>query len=411
MTKTLELEYGKPIVEDFNIRTAMEEATRCLLCHDAPCSKACPAGTEPEKFIRSLRFNNIKGAAETIRTNNILGGSCSLICPHGKLCEEACSRTGIDKPIQIGAIQSFIIEQEKALGMKVLKAPEDKKDGKVACIGSGPASLACAASLALAGYNVTIFEAEEKAGGVLTYGINPSRLSQEVVDHDIDMVRNLGVEFVMNKRIDGQKGIEELKEEFDAIHVGVGLSKAKELEDYKAEGVLNALDFLKTARDNNGKVDVGDHVIIIGGGDVAMDCALTAKQIGVKNLSIVYRRTIEEAPASEKELEVVQKMGIPIITQFAIEEIKEENGKLTGVNFKSRDGHSKLELKADNLIFAIGQEATEDYKEFKISEGVFASGDLTNGGETVVKAVSEGKVVATEIIRYLSKKEEKEYAY
>ena len=248
MTKTIDLEYGKPIEEKLNIRTAMEEASRCLLCHDAPCSSACPAGTDPGKFIRSLRFRNIKGGAEVIRENNILGGSCSLICPHGKLCEEACSRTGIDKPIKIGAIQAFLIEQEKALGMKVLKVPNEKKDGKIACIGSGPASLACAAKLALEGYSVTIFEAEEKPGGVLTYGINPSRLSQDTVDHDINMVKDLGVEFVMNKRIDGEKGIEELKEEFDAVHVGVGHGKSKEIAGFNADGVVNALDFLKDAR-------------------------------------------------------------------------------------------------------------------------------------------------------------------
>lgn len=411
MTKTIDLEYGKPIEEKLNIRTAMEEASRCLLCHDAPCSTACPAGTDPGRFIRSLRFRNIKGGAEIIRENNILGGSCSLICPHGKLCEEACSRTGIDQPIRIGSIQAFLIEQEKAFGMEVLKAPEERKEGKVACIGSGPASLACAASLALEGYDVTIFEAEEKAGGVLTYGINPSRLSQEVVDHDINMVKNLGVEFLMNKRIAGKEGIEELKEEFDAIHVGVGLGKSREIDGYEAQGVVNALSFLKSARENKGDINIGDNIIIVGGGDVAMDCALTAKQLGAENVSIVYRRTIEEAPASEKELELVQRMGIPIITQFAPEEIKEENGQLVGVGFKSRDGYSSLNLKADKLIFAIGQEATLDYEDFKVSEGVFASGDLMNGGQTVVQAVAEGKEIALEIAEYLSKKEVKEYGY
>ncbi|MBV1819179.1 FAD-dependent oxidoreductase [Anaerosalibacter bizertensis] len=407
MTKTMDLEYGKPIGKKFNIRTAMEEASRCLLCHDAPCSNACPAGTDPGKFIRSLRFRNIKGAAETIRENNILGGSCSLICPHSKLCEEACSRTGIDKPIKIGALQAFLIEQEKTLGMKILKAPKEKKDGKIACIGSGPASLACAAKLALEGYNVTIFEAEEKPGGVLTYGINPSRLPQEVVEHDIEIVKELGVEFVMNKRIDGKEGIKELKRQFDAIHVGVGLGKSKVIGNKNINGVVNALDFLKDVKENDGKIDVEDHVIIIGGGDVAMDCAITAKQVGAKDVCIVYRRTIEEAPANIEELRLVQRMGIPIITQFAPEKINEENNRLIGVRFKSKDGYSELNLKADKLIFAIGQEPAQDYKDFKVSDGVFASGDLINGGETVVQAVAEGKEVALEIIEYLSKKEVK----
>lgn len=340
-----------------------------------------------------------------------MGGSCSLVCPHDKLCEEACSRTGIDKPIKIGELQAFAIEQEKLLGMEVLKTPKEKKKEKIACVGSGPASLACAAKLALDGYRVTIFEAEEKPGGVLTYGINPSRLSQALVDHDIKTVRNLGVKFVMNKRIDGKDGVEDLRNKFDAIHIGVGLGKSKVIEskgiDRSLGGVTNALDFLKDVRKKDGKIDIGNDVIVIGGGDVAMDCALTAKQIGAENVSIVYRRTIEEAPANVEGLEPVQKMGIPIITRFAPEETVEKNNKLIGVNFKSRDGYSSLNIKVDKLIFAIGQEPSIDYKDFKFSDGIFASGDLINNGETVVQAVADGKKAALDIISYLSKKEAK----
>lgn len=410
MTRTIDLEYGKSMKRKLNIRTAMEEASRCLLCHDAPCSRDCPAETDPGSFIRSIRFRNIKGAAETIRKNNILGGCCSLICPREKLCEEACSRTGIDKPIRIGELQEFAIEQEKIFGMEVLKAPKEKKKVKIACVGAGPASLACAAKLSLEGYDVTIFEAEEKPGGVLTYGINPSRLPQKIVDYDIEKVKALGVKFVMNERIDGKEDIKKLKDDFDVIHIGVGLGKSKEIENKNInkdiDGVINALDFLKTARENNGKIDIGEDVIVVGGGDVAMDCAMTAKQIGT-NTSIVYRRTIEEAPASYEELEIVQKMGIPIITNFSPDKTVEENGRLVGVSFRSRDGHSTMNFKVDKLILAIGQEASLGYRDLKLSDGFFASGDLINGGETVVKAVADGKKAALDIIDYLNKKEAK----
>jgi dihydropyrimidine dehydrogenase (NAD+) subunit PreT len=158
----------------YNLRTAREEALRCLLCEDAPCSKGCPAGTDPGSFIKSIRFNNVKGAAETIRSNNVLGGTCARVCPYDRLCEEYCSRCGIDKPIQIGRLQRFAVEQEKSFKMKVLEAPQKKKAGKVACIGAGPASLACAAKLATNGYKVTIYDEQEKAGGVLSYGITPA---------------------------------------------------------------------------------------------------------------------------------------------------------------------------------------------------------------------------------------------
>ena len=147
MSKVVKANYTAEAVAGFTHRTAMEEAARCLLCHDAPCSKGCPAGTDPAKFIRSIRFRNDRGAAETIRENNILGGTCARVCPYDRLCEEACSRCGIDKPIEIGKLQRYAIEQEEAYGMKTLSAPE-KKVGNVACVGAGPASLAVAAELA-----------------------------------------------------------------------------------------------------------------------------------------------------------------------------------------------------------------------------------------------------------------------
>ena len=142
MSKVVKSTYLAEAVAGFTPRTAMEEAARCLLCHDAPCSQACPAGTDPAKFIRSIRFRNVKGAAETIRENNPMGGTCAYVCPYDRLCEGACSRCGIDRPIQIGKLQRYAIEQEKALGMKTLVAPAEKKAAKVACIGAGPASLA-----------------------------------------------------------------------------------------------------------------------------------------------------------------------------------------------------------------------------------------------------------------------------
>ena len=138
MSKVAKGRYTAEAVAGFTHRTAMEEAARCLLCHDAPCSQGCPAGTDPARFIRSIRFRNVKGAAETIRENNVLGGSCARVCPYDRLCEEACSRCGIDRPIEIGKLQRYAIEQEKLFGMKTLTAPDKKLPGKVACIRSRP---------------------------------------------------------------------------------------------------------------------------------------------------------------------------------------------------------------------------------------------------------------------------------
>ncbi|WP_319633328.1 NAD(P)-dependent oxidoreductase [Sinanaerobacter chloroacetimidivorans] len=418
-------DYLDEAVHGYNIRTAMEEAARCVLCYDAPCSKGCPADTKPADFIRSIRFRNIKGAAATIREANALGGCTAKVCPYDRLCEEACSRTGIDRPIQIGRLQAFAVAMEKEMNLQVFEAPKADKE-KVACIGSGPASLSCAQRLAREGYKVTIFEEFEKPGGVLTYGIIPPRLPQDVVDFDIQKVKDLGVEFVMNTKVGRDITIEDLKKQgFKAFFIGTGLWKSKEI-DVKGKymkGVTYAVDFLKKARSSNGEMKVDGEVIVIGGGDVAMDCASTAKLLGADRVTIVYRRSIEEAPADIAELEYVQALGVSIFTKFKPVEILGENEKVTGLLAEGTDGFSQLTLKADHIIFAIGQEA-EDMKKiaevelndngtiacdsnkgFTNIEGIFAAGDIVNGGKTVVEAVAVGKSVAESIMNYLSKKE------
>jgi dihydropyrimidine dehydrogenase (NAD+) subunit PreT len=395
----------------------MEEAARCLLCHDAPCSQACPAGTDPAKFIRSIRFRNVKGAAETIRENNVMGGSCAYVCPYDRLCQEACSRCGIDKPIQIGLLQRYAIEQEKALGMKTLVAPAEKKAAKVACIGAGPASLACAAMLAQEGYEVTIYEAEAKAGGVLTYGITPSRLPQDVVDHDVKMVEDLGVKFVFNTKVGKDVKVEDLQKEFAAIFVGAGLWQAKlpEVPGTDKAGVITAVDFLKAARTSGGSYNPGKKVVVIGGGNVAMDCAVTAKLLGAET-ALVYRRSIEEAPAEMAEIQHIVDLGVSITTNFAPAEVVGAD-KVEAMKFTGRDGVSEATIACDTVVFAIGQ-AAEDMtavapvavndKGLIIVEGsktnvagIFAAGDVAHGGKTVVEAVAAGKIAAVEIMDYL----------
>ena len=417
MSKVVKSTYLAEAVAGFTPRTAMEEAARCLLCHDAPCSQACPAGTDPAKFIRSIRFRNVKGAAETIRENNVMGGTCAYVCPYDRLCEGACSRCGIDKPIQIGKLQRYAIEQEKALGMKTLSAPAEKKAAKVACIGAGPASLACAAMLAQEGYEVTIYEAEAKAGGVLTYGITPSRLPQEVVDHDVKQVEDLGVKFVFNTKVGKDIKVEDLQKEYAAIFVGAGLWQAKlpEVPGTDKAGVVTAVDFLKAARTSGGTYNPGKKVVVIGGGNVAMDCAVTAKLLGAET-ALVYRRTIEEAPAEMAELQHIVDLGVSITTNFAPAEVL-GGDKVEAMKFKGRDGVSEAAIACDTVVFAIGQ-AAEDMtavapvavndKGLIVVEGsktnvagIFAAGDVAHGGKTVVEAVAAGKIAAVEIMDYL----------
>lgn len=400
MSEVKKLSYGEQAALEYNVRLAMEEAGRCLLCEDAPCSQSCPAETNPAKFIRSIRFRNFKGAAETIRENNILGGSCAMVCPYNNLCESACSRTGIDKPIQIGKLQKFAVDCEKQFDMHILEAPEKENGKKVICIGAGPASLACATKLRREGYDVTIVEQFDKAGGILTYGITPSRLPQDVVDFDIKQVKDLGVKFVMNKKT-SKEDILKYANDYDAVFVGVGLwdSSLPNVEGVDAKGVVSALDFLKDARENKGNVDLGDEIIVIGGGDVALDCATTCKQLG-KNVSIVYRRTIEEAPCNKIELEYLYSLGVPVHTRFAPKRIISENGKVTFMEFDSMQTKSTMKMQADMVIFAVGQKLENGFDG--LAKGnVFVGGDASNKGASVVEAVKEGKEQALAIMNSL----------
>ena len=205
--------YLKEYEASYNPRTVMLEASRCLLCHDAPCSKSCPAGTDPAKFIRSVRFQNVKGAAETVRVNNILGAICARVCPTERYCQQGCSRSGIDKPIDIGGIQRYITDSEDAFKMNILeKKPANGK--KVAVIGSGPAGLSTAGYLALEGFEVVVYEQDAKAGGYLRYGIPEYRLPTSVVDKEIKRIANLGVEFRLGQRVEN---LDALKKEYDAV--------------------------------------------------------------------------------------------------------------------------------------------------------------------------------------------------
>lgn len=416
MSKVVKAKYTAEAVAGFTHRTAMEEAARCLLCHDAPCSQGCPAGTDPAKFIRSIRFRNVKGAAETIRENNVLGGTCARVCPYDRLCEEACSRCGIDKPIQIGLLQRYAIEQEKLFKMKTLKAPAKKKAAKAACIGAGPASLAAAAELAKAGYKVTIFEREEKAGGVLTYGIVPSRLPQAVVDHDIAQVKGLGIKFEFGKAVKAAD-----LDDYDAVFVGTGLWGANlpKIDGIDKDGVYAAVDFLKEARTKKTAFDPGKKVLVVGGGDVAVDCAVTAKLLGAEDVKIVYRRTLEEAPGNMTEFQYALSLGIGITTGMAPAAIN-GSSKVETVDFKGfRDEAAKLTLSADTIVFATGQtpEDMEAIAPVKVTEKgmikapkgkaggkYFAAGDIVNGGKTVVEAVAAGKEAAAAMIAYLEAK-------
>jgi len=416
--------YLEETVPPYTPFLAMEEASRCLLCYNPPCSEGCPADTNPGDFIRAIRFRNFKGAAEIIRSNNILGGVCARVCPYEKTCEGACERSGIDKPIQIGRLQRYITDYEKATGFKVLEAPEATKE-KVAMIGSGPASLSAAATLAMKGYPVTIFEEKEKAGGVLSYGIVPVRLPQYVVDEEIEYVTNLGVEIKLNTKVGKDISLDEIRSSgYKAIMLGAGMqiSRTLPVPGLELEGVTTAVEYLGKARSNSPDFNAGKHVVVIGGGDVALDCATTARLKDAESVTVMYRRTREEAPANRQELEYTESLGINFAFTLSPAVFEGENGKLTTVKANGTRSKSAMKLEADTVIFAIGQQP-EDFSNIVEGLGldknnfvtslengttsipdIFVAGDMDlDSTKTVVNSVQGGKITALSIEEYLTK--------
>ena len=386
----------------------IEEASRCLLCHDAPCSKACPAKTDPARFIRAVRFRNLKGAAEVVRENNALGGICARICPTEKLCQAACSRCGIDKPIDIAMIQEFITDFEASSKMQILKVIGSEK-GKVAIVGSGPAGLEAAATLRIQGYQVDVYEAKPLLGGWLRYGIPSERLPQEVLDNEINKIKDLGVNFITNHPVTGNEYIK-IQAEYDAVLLAIGMSEGRSLDIFdKDDKVVLAVDFLAKNKLQDYEVDKNATHLVIGGGDVAMDVVTSLKNKGANNVLCVARETASEFLASKKELEHARDLNVSILDGYT--PISDDNGV---VRFKHMKLNSELTIKADYIYLAVGQKTNVEGFNVQTDRGyivannyhtslpgVFTAGDVTLGDKLAVYAVKQGKEAAQAIISYL----------
>ncbi len=391
----------------FDYSTLSEEVSRCLLCLDAPCSKMCPASTDPAKFIRSVRFKNLQGAAETIRENNALGSICARVCPTEKYCQLGCTRSGIDRPIEIGLIQQYVTDFEREKGMEILKV-SSSKDEKIAIVGSGPAGLESAALLRMKGYSVDIYEKESKLGGYLRV-IPEYRLPSSIIDYEIKRITDLGVNVKLKKEVGKDISLADLKKKYDAVIVAVGYSASKTLPMFKGDKVMSATAFLREVKAKKGKYEVPDNVVVIGGGDVAMDVSTTLKKIGVTNVTDVIYEKNEELLASKEELKYARDNNVSLIDGYKPTAYKD--GVIT---FKSRFIDATLKIKADLVILAVGQkidnalslpvvENEVDVKNYRVKDSnVFAVGDITSGDKTVVYAVRKGKEVAFYVDKYLS---------
>ena len=404
--------YNEELEKGYTPKTVIEEASRCLLCLDAPCSEACPAKTDPAKFIRSVRFRNFKGAAETVRENNALGAICARVCPTEKYCQQACSRTGIDRPIDIGGIQKYVTDFEDACGMEILSA--GKPNGKnVVIVGSGPSALQASTSLARLGYHVVVLEKSKELGGYLRYGIPEYRLPNAIVDKEIEKIRKGGVECRTGCEVGKDVTLDELKKKYDAVIIAIGASKGKMLDIFKDNPRVElAVDFLARCKENKGNVELPEDVVVVGGGDVAMDVCTSLKLLGVKNVTDVVYEEFHEFRASKKELEGAQKLGVSIFDGY-VPTACEDNL----VKFKHRVLDATLTIKASKIILATGQVVDPKGLDLEIVKNevtfdgmatddkkVFVTGDIAKGDKTVVSAVRKGKLVAMEVNKLLGGK-------
>jgi dihydropyrimidine dehydrogenase (NAD+) subunit PreT len=415
---------------------ALLEAVRCLFCYDAPCIKACPTHIDVPSFIKKIATGNLKGSARVILTANILGQSCGRVCPTEVLCEGACvmNKEG-QKPIEIGRLQRYAVDYALDNNLRLFRtAPPNGR--RVACLGSGPASLACAADLAKWGYEVVVYDKNRLAGGLNTYGIAAYKTRAWESLREVKMVEDLGVKFRQGIEVGRAIALAELERQFHAIFIGVGLGETTELHvpGEELEGVHGAMEFIEPTKTRPfHTIDVGCRVVVIGAGNTAIDVATAARRLGSQHTAIVYRRSEREMSAFKYEYELAQKDGVVfywntqplrIVGNRHVEGLECVRTRLAGSGRQARVepmAGTEFVIPADMVVRALGQQPLlqllEDVSGLATSGGrlvvnpetgqtghpkYFAGGDCVNGGKEVVDAVAEGMRAARGIDAWLA---------
>jgi len=424
---------------------ALVDANRCLFCYDAPCTKSCPTGIDVPKFIQQITTDNLKGSAHTILASNIMGGGCSRVCPVEKLCEGACVYNLMDEPaIPIARLQRYSAEKAIAVGWSLFQraAPVGKK---VAVVGAGPSGLSLAHVLARAGVEVTIYEKEEKGGGLMTYGIAAYKVTPEFCEDELNYILSIGgIRIQYGQAMGREITLDQLQRQYDAVYLafGVGVARQLDIPGEDLAGVVDAIHFIYDIRANGyPAVPVGDKVAVIGMGMTAIDAATQARRLGATEVTLVYRRTEAEMPCTETELNIAKLDGCRILWLTAPKAVVGDDSRLTHLvcsRMRLGDPDSSgrrspvdtgetLTLEVDMVIKAAGQVPFADLVQSsglendkgRIAVGpggvggrsgahpppgharVFAGGDCVNGGKEVVDAVQAGKDAAAAMLKYL----------
>jgi len=427
------------LITPFTNNSAVAEANRCLYCYDSPCMKACPTHIDISSFIKKIATGNLIGSAKTIFNSNWIALTCAKSCPVEDLCEGACVYVEKgEKPIEIGRLQRFAIDNYFESGTPKLFDSKPKNGKSVGIIGSGPAGLACGAELSLLGYDVQIYESNEVAGGLSTWGIAPYKMSRADSLKEVEMIKGLGVNIQSGVMVGETISIEELFDKHDAVFIGVGLGESGKLNipGESLNGVIGALEFIENVKQENwNSVNVGRRVAVIGAGNTSIDAATEAKRLGAEEVMIVYRRSEAEMPANDFEYRLAKNDGIvfhfltspiEILGNKSIESIKCTKNKLGEPDRQGRKKpilipNSEFEIPVDMIIYALGQQPKLKFfnsiPDLKIENNkvlvnnktyqtsnpkVFAGGDCINGGKEVVNAAYDGKQAAYGIDGFLN---------
>ncbi|MBI2258123.1 MAG: FAD-dependent oxidoreductase [Flavobacteriia bacterium] len=413
----------KPLM---NKTEALVESSKCLFCYDPPCMKACPTKIDIPLFIKQIHTGNVYGAAQTIYKSNWLGNACAVVCPTGVLCEGSCVYTKEDiLPVQIGRLQHFATQYIIGNRLKTFEQGFDIQK-KVAIIGAGPAGIACACELKTIGYKVDIFETKSAPSGLISHGIAPYKISNEDALFEVEFLKNqLNFNIFYNEKINSKQQIMDLESKYDAIFIGVGIGSTANLNisGENLNNVIGAVEWIEKLRKQEHQTTIGENVIVLGGGNTAMDAATESAKLGAKNVVLAYRGSKEDMKAYPFEYELAVSCGVDgLFYAQPIEILGKE--KVEGVRFKNTLNQEEFIINCDFLIKATGQAkhlelfslidnlTIDDRKKIKVNQDTFqttnpkyfAGGDAVNGGSEVVNAAFEGKMAGIGIHNFLKNK-------